>query len=415
MSWTDRLEQAQWRGIKFLTESHEASEGQRLAIHELPGGNVPVVQDLGAKARTWRVTAYFIGANYDIDRNKVLNALRTPGADWLRHPWLGRVWVRAQDWRTSESTAQGGYATITIEFVEGGAGTLQPAADVVDVAQGKVQAYQDTASALELAPMGPAAAQKFRVEVRDRVSALRNLLARARMPLTMAKAVLAEIDDALSLWGDAQDLAQDYAALMRRVAGTLRSGSDALLRSGAAPGAWLGSVGDPARQRVLEALAQGAPKASDVAYLGAVDNTLSGVDAQALSRNIWRERCARGHHLAACVADMALADYDTIDGRDAALARVLAAVDAAVALADMSGARLAADGLADQRFDAAMAARQAVTEALNAQALAPTQTRQIVTSLPAVVLAYRMGVDEDVLLARNRVRHPLFVKGVVRV
>ena len=51
--------------------------------------------------------------------------------------------------------------------------------------------------------------------------------------------------------------------------------------------------------------------------------------------------------------------------------------------------------------------------ALQAQDLAPTQRRALVAPLPSAVLAHRMGVEEDVLLTRNAVRHPLFVQGAV--
>jgi prophage DNA circulation protein len=94
MSWRDRLKRAKWRELEFLTENHEAKEGQRLVVHELPGRDDPVVEDLGAKARSWRVSAYFIGADYDQGRDKLLALLRTPGAATLEHPWLGQVWVR---------------------------------------------------------------------------------------------------------------------------------------------------------------------------------------------------------------------------------------------------------------------------------------------------------------------------------
>jgi hypothetical protein len=100
---------------------------------------------------------------------------------------------------------------------------------------------------------------------------------------------------------------------------------------------------------------------------------------------------------------VALADYTTAAARDAALASVLSAVDALLPTAG--------DGV----FQAAAAARLAVQEALALQALAPTQTRRLAAPLPSTVLAYRMGVDEGLLLARNAVRHPLFVRGVVDV
>lgn len=410
----DRLKRAAWRDINFLTESHEAKEGRRLVVHELPGADVPVVEDLGAKARTWRVQAYFIGADYDLSRDKFLAALREPGAEWLVHPWLGRVWVRAQDWSVSERNAEGGMAHVSVDFVEGGAGVPQPRADLADSADMQGQRYLAAAVEMEPEAMGTNALTKFKAEVEQRVGQLRTLLARARMPLTMARAVLAEVDSALALWRDAQDVAADYKRLLLSVAGVLHANSNALLRDEAQPPGRRGAVGDAARLRVLAALQQAAPKAGEADYGGAVDGSLSGPDAQALTRNARLERAARAHWTAAVVADLALADYETVSGRDAALAQALGAVDGAVALSDQDVMR-AVDMRANARFDAALAARAAVQAALRAQALEPTQARQVALPMPATVLAYRMGVAEDVLMARTLARHPLFVRGAVRV
>ena len=40
---------------------------------------------------------------------------------------------------------------------------------------------------------------------------------------------------------------------------------------------------------------------------------------------------------------------------------------------------------------------------------------RLVSPVPSTVLAYQMGFEEDLLIARNGVAHPLFVQGVVRV
>nr|VFK58511.1 MAG: hypothetical protein BECKTUN1418F_GA0071002_114512 [Candidatus Kentron sp. TUN]VFK64994.1 MAG: hypothetical protein BECKTUN1418D_GA0071000_13052 [Candidatus Kentron sp. TUN]VFK67369.1 MAG: hypothetical protein BECKTUN1418E_GA0071001_114312 [Candidatus Kentron sp. TUN] len=60
-----------------------------------------------------------------------------------------------------------------------------------------------------------------------------------------------------------------------------------------------------------------------------------------------------------------------------------------------------------------MDARTALIDALLTQDLQPAAYRDITSPLPATLLAHRMGVDEAVFLARNAVRHPLFVVGRV--
>jgi hypothetical protein len=130
---------------------------------------------------------------------------------------------------------------------------------------------------------------------------------------------------------------------------------------------------------------------------------LGAADSPALRRNLAAEQAARQHWAVATAMQVALADYTTAAVRDAALDGVLRAVDALLPTAT------------DPVFEAAVAARLAVQQALSLQELAPTQTRLVVAPMPSTVLAYRMGVDEDLLLVRNAVRHPLFVRGVVNV
>lgn len=396
MSWRDRLKRAQWRGVEFLTESHDAKAGQRLVVHELPGRDIPVVEDLGAKARTWRVTAYFIGADYDQARNRLLAALEKPGADWLEHPWLGRVWVRAQDWSTSETNATGGLGTVSVEFVEGGGGVPQPRVDVVDVAQARIDAYLQASTDWE--PPGVLEAttlQSLLSQIERGLSGVRDAVARARLPLTMIAAVLRQVDSAIELLREGLALPGQYARALRSITGALvladlSTPSAPALRSGngeAVAGAVsAGVLGDDARVRGVAALAR----------LAKVDPGGAGgvFEAEASARATW---CA------AMTAQLALADYSTEAARDDALHLAMAAIEQVMPAAS------------DVVFEAAAEARSALQTALMAQQLAPTQTRAVVSPVPSTVLAYQMGVAEDLLIARNGVAHPLFVQGVVRV
>ena len=85
----------------------------------------------------------------------------------------------------------------------------------------------------------------------------------------------------------------------------------------------------------------------------------------------------------------------------AALASVVAAIDSLL------------PSLPDPVFQAAVATRTSLIDALLAQDLKPATYRDVTAPMPAIVLAYLLGVDEAVFLARNAVRHPLFVRGRV--
>ena len=114
-----------------------------------------------------------------------------------------------------------------------------------------------------------------------------------------------------------------------------------------------------------------------------------------------RESDLRSQLLLASAAQMALADYRSASDRDAALASVLAAMDKML------------PRMSDAVFQAALDCRATLIDALLAQQLEPAQVRDIVQPLPATLLAHRMEVDEAVFLVRNKVRHPLFVRGRV--
>lgn len=385
MSWQDRLKTARWRELAFLTESHDAKEGQRLVVHELPGRDDPVVEDLGAKARSWRVSAYFIGPDYDLARNKFLAALRTPGASWLEHPWLGRVWVRAQDWSTSESNAEGGWCKVSVDFVPGGGDVPQPVADVVDAAATAVSGYVVTGAEFAPEPMDANGTATLQARVQGALDDVRTALARARMPLTMLAQVMTAVDSAKALVAEGLEVVGAYGRALQGISSALGlAGTD-----GATPA-------DAERVRMVTAMCRlGA--VTPVALTG-----LGAADAPALRRNLVAEQAARQQWAVATALQLALADYTTATARDVVLAKVVAAVDAVLPTAGT-----------DALFDAAVAARLAVQQALGLQALAATQVRNVVAPMPSTVLAYRMGVDEAVLLERNGVRHPLFVRGAV--
>jgi hypothetical protein len=124
-------------------------------------------------------------------------------------------------------------------------------------------------------------------------------------------------------------------------------------------------------------------------------------NSPALQLNLQREAAVRSQLLLTAAAQMALTTYRVADDRDAALASVVGAIDTLLPT------------MPDALFQAALDMRAALIDALLAQDLKPAQVRDVVSPLPAVVLAHRLEVSEVVFLAANKVRHPLFVQGRV--
>jgi prophage DNA circulation protein len=383
MSWLDRLTTASFRGFEFRTDSHDAKSGRRLVVHEFPGSDVPEVEDLGGKAWNWRLNAYFIGPDYDLERNGFLAKLATPGADWLNHPWFGLLWVRAKDWSIQESNDKGGYCTVSIEFVEGG-GSVQPTTDRVDVAATRMTEFVSASlDDFGLETMSAGGMTAFVATVSSKLDVLRNALSLATLPLTMASQIRTL---GAGLKGDLAALMavpSQYATALAGFASVLGLGPNS------------DDIADTDRPRVIHCVASAAGSGNRVTVEG-----MAATDG-AVRRNLVREDALRSRLFVASAAQIALADYRAAADRDAAMTTAVDALDTLL------------PSLTDAVFDAAVAARASLIEALLAQDLQPAMVRDVAGPLPAALLAHRLQVDESVFLARNTVRHPLFVSGRV--
>ena len=128
MSWRDQLRAGSFRGAPFLIEHHAADVGRRIALHQYPLRDLPWAEDLGRRARQFRVECFVLGPDYMPARDALIAALEAPGAGTLVHPYYGSLQVVvAQAASVSESTEEGGVCRFTIPFAEAGKRT-EPAA-----------------------------------------------------------------------------------------------------------------------------------------------------------------------------------------------------------------------------------------------------------------------------------------------
>lgn len=411
MSWAERMVTARFRDNPFLTESHDTKGGRRLVVHDYPGGEEPVVEDLGAKSGEFRLNAYFIGFDYDLFRDAFLMALNTPGAAWLDHPWLGQQWVRARDWSIHESNDKGGYCTISVDFVPGGKDAAMPTPDMADVASYSCANYLTGVMAdFNLDAIPDLGMLSLIATVQMQLDKLRTIISLAQLPLTVLSQVRNVID------GLKTDLAvllatpASYAAALRSLANVLGAVEKVpvvgkvMSTPSAASLAANRQTGQPSKAASAliadTALPNLVTHLVTMAQLPVVMPGGSG-DSPALRRNLMREASLRGQLLLGAAAQVALADYRVANDRDVVLASVVGAID--VMLPSMS----------DTVFQLALDMRAALSDALLAQSLEPAVVREVVNPLPATVLAHRMEVAEEVFLAVNKVRHPLFVQGKV--
>jgi len=411
MSWTERMVTASFRGNNFLTDSHDHKGGRRLAVHDYPGGEEPDVEDLGAKSGEFRLNAYFIGPDYDLYRDAFLRALNTPGADWLDHPWLvslsengrGKFWVRVRDWSVHESNKEGGYCTITIDFVPGGKNSSSPSIDRADAAAAAAKGMKDKAqSKFKLVQQSAASLNNMIAKIQSKLDGVRNIISLAQLPLTMMSQIRSEID---GIKGEINEL----LALPAAYANSIRSLSDLLGLGGTDSAVAETSSGTESTSSIEVATTPSGIRVTEISnvvdmliVLTDMPETFGGAgDSPATHTNMAAESALFSQMMLASAVEVALADYQSADDRDAVLSNVLQAMDRMLPVMD------------DDVFQATLDCRATLIDALNAQNLAPATQRDIVSPLPATLLAHRMEVDEGIFLARNKVRHPLFVKGRV--
>lgn len=125
--WTKTLRSASFRGVPFQVESEGLTAGRHIATHEFVRSEEVLSEDMGRKARRYRVTAYIANDLADLHGAALVAALTQPGAGTLVLPMLGPVEVMISgDISTSHEKARLGYIGFEFEAVEAGSGSLFP-------------------------------------------------------------------------------------------------------------------------------------------------------------------------------------------------------------------------------------------------------------------------------------------------
>ncbi len=90
--------------------------GQKGQLHEYPQRDDPYFEQLGKQAQVHTMTAWVIGDDCFERRDKLLEALQTPGPGELVHPWLGRMQVKVGDCNLSHELTAGGMVSLDLTF-----------------------------------------------------------------------------------------------------------------------------------------------------------------------------------------------------------------------------------------------------------------------------------------------------------
>jgi prophage DNA circulation protein len=126
--WTKTLRPASFRGVPFKVETEGlAGGGRHVAVHEYVRSEEISTEDMGRKAKRYRVSAYIANDLADVHGAALVAALTQPGSGTLMLPVLGPVEVMISgDISTNHSKDRLGYIGIDFEAVEAGGASLFP-------------------------------------------------------------------------------------------------------------------------------------------------------------------------------------------------------------------------------------------------------------------------------------------------
>jgi prophage DNA circulation protein len=397
MGWQERLGRVtidgrpmiggSFRGVPFFVEEADREGGRRGPQHEYPGRDVPYFEDTGRRARVFPTTAHVIGKNYDIAKNKLIQALEKSGPGELLHPYHGRQRVAVPSFRVKESRREGGIARFTIDFVEAGEGFspllgVSAVADVLEKTDSAFDAIAAGQNALDLSPLTSELLQP----IEDVLSSAAGIMATGFSPLLGAAQDVAEFRNKLDL------LALQASEFAKAPFRALEAFIDAL-----------DFAFSPLDLRSLRKIT--------ASFDGFELGKLPASPHQTPSRV--RQK-ARFEFMAASLRRVALVKAAAI-AADSEFPVFGDAVNAQGDLVEKLGGEIdEADD--DNIFQTLTDLRDAVVVAIPSFEIA-LQSRVKVTPLvttPTLVLAHRLYGDvgrEDEIIKQNRIRHPGFVVG----
>lgn len=402
MAWIDNLSTvtlddgrelvgASFRGVPFFVERSTREGGRRSATHEFIDASDPAVDDIGKRATVFRVSGYVVGPDYVAARDRLHKALEeTAGPGELVHPFYGKQQVQAGPVSTSESIGNGGMASFSIEFHHAPDGVTPSITADTSEAVYAFAAEVITRNATELADALDVTGQPSfaTASLSAELSAMANDLNEKLSPIietTQELAVTAQAFDIIAAQAD---------SLVRSPAEMLAALSDALLQ--------FEDSALAAPLRVVNALLESYALAAQTLAIG---DTATRVTERANQAAI--QLAIRAVLLAEAGRLLPMVDFDSID--DAERTRD-ALVDAIDELAQTAGNDL---------FPALVNLRSGLLRAIPGDAvLARELSIQQNTDIPSIYLSYQIygsTEGEADIVARNKIRHPAFVSGALKV
>ncbi|MHB1053470.1 MAG: DNA circularization protein [Thiobacillus sp.] len=392
MTWRDRIQSnsvdgqallGSFRGARFVVPSSDLEFGRRVQVHEYPLRDKPYAEDMGRKARRFKIEVFVDGSltadgDYMATRDALIAAIEEGGPGTLVHPWYGSLRVSLVESSVRESTRDGGRATFQLDFVEAGeavfpSAVVQTARRVESAADTALEATQtDFEDSWDVAGLPGFSLAELEAELDRTLAGIERWV--SGVTESIAAEIRAPANMAAALVGSIRRLADAAGAPLRAISlyGTL---FDAGSSSPAVP------TTTPVRRR------------------------------QAASTSALHAAVQRGAVIEACRAT-SQADYPARDDAIAVRVKLMNALDDQMEAVDPVTGAPAGDDV----YQALAALRAAVAEDLRVRGARLPEVRNVTFGavLPALVVAYRVhgaAARDAEIVDRNRIRHPGFVPG----
>lgn len=379
-----------FRGATFTVPVDDLEFGRRTQVDEFPLRDTPYVQDLGRKTRRFQIEAFVSGDGYMEERDALIAAIEQPGPGLLTHPYYGIINVTVVEARVRQSSREGGRASFTLTCVEAGE-DLFPAIEA-DTALGldthatlasesAIREFARTFSVAGLTGFSIAAVEtelsRTIADVEKAVGDVANAIAaEIRAPYNMAGLIVGAVQQIATLAATPFEALRLYQGLFNAGStGTNPLTTDQRRRQAQATHAL--------RELVRTSAVCEAARAASTADFSPAPATAAGPGVPTSSDDVLRVR-------------------DDL----------LTALDARRAATDP----VTGEPIGNELFDALRGLRAAIVADLHLRAARLPQLTAYTpkATLPARLIAWQIYGDAaraEEIVARNKIRHPLFVPG----
>ena len=160
MAWSDSLQDASFRGVRFDVKNTRDSVERALGVSEYPYKDGADLEDLGAQPRSLQLQAVFWGDDYESRLQTFLEALNKRGSADLVHPVFGSMPnMQVKLYQVNHNEDDPDYCTIDIQFLQHSTGNTFFARDwpqgQADSIFNNIQGMLDSSSSLMESALSP--------------------------------------------------------------------------------------------------------------------------------------------------------------------------------------------------------------------------------------------------------------------